>query len=119
MILLFSLALTALIPQKIKRLNSDLDAINTWFSRKKLSLNISKTIFMVYSTNSIGKRFSDIALNIGGETVDRVERFKYHGVVFDENLSWEEHIKQVHSTASSRLYLFRQIRNFWTLNNPK
>jgi len=29
---------------------------------------------MVYSTNSIGKRFSDIALNIGGETIDRVKK---------------------------------------------
>jgi len=84
--LLFSIALTALIPQKISK-NSDLDAINTWFSLNKLSLNISKAKFMVYSTNSLGKRFSDIALNIGSETIDRVKKFKYLGVAFDENLS--------------------------------
>ena len=42
---------------------------------------------MVYSTNSLGKRFSDIALNIGSETIDRVKKFKYLGVAFDENLS--------------------------------
>jgi len=39
------------------RLNSDLDAINTWFSLNKLSLNIS-----IYSTKSLGECFSDIAL---------------------------------------------------------
>jgi len=33
------------------------------------------TKFMVYSTNSLGKRFSDIALNIGAETIDRVKKF--------------------------------------------
>jgi len=59
------------------RLNSDLDAINTWFSLNERSLNISKTKFMVYSTNSLGKRFSDLALNIGGETIDRVKKFKH------------------------------------------
>jgi len=56
-------------PNTIKnRLNSDLDVINIWFSLNKLSLNKSNTKFMVYSTNSLDKRFSDIALNIGGET---------------------------------------------------
>jgi len=58
---------------------------------------------MIYSTNSLGKRFSDIALSIGSETIDRVKKFWYLGVVFDENRSWEQHIKQVHSKASSRL----------------
>jgi len=57
MILLFSLTLTTLIPKKI---NSDLDAINTWFYLNQLSLNISKTQFMVYSTNSLAKRFSGL-----------------------------------------------------------
>jgi len=46
----------------------------------------------VYIPNSLGKRFSDIALNIGGETINRVKTFKYLGAVFDENLSWEERI---------------------------
>jgi len=63
----------------------------------KRTLNISKTKLMVYSSNSLLNRFADIALNIGGETIDRVKKFKYLGVVFDENLSWEEHIKHMHS----------------------
>ena len=74
---------------------------------------------MVYSTNSLGKRFSDIALNIGGETKDRVKKFKYLGLVFNENLSWEEHIKQVHSKASSGLYVSRKIRNFLDTKQSK
>jgi len=37
----------------------------------------------------------------------------------DENLSWEEHSKQVHSKASSRLYLLRQIRNFLDTKQSK
>jgi len=36
---------------------------------------------MVYSTNSLDKRYSDIALNIGGETIDREKKFKYLGIV--------------------------------------
>ena len=107
-------------PDTIKdRLNSDLDTINTWFSLNKPSLNISKTKCMVYRANSLGKRFPDIALKIGGEIIDRVKNFKYLGVVFDENLSWEEDIKQVHSKVSSRLYLFRQIRIFLDTKQSK
>ena len=64
------------------RLSSEFDAINTWFSLNKMSLNISKPKFMVYSTNSLGNRFSDIALNIGGETIDRVKKLKYLGCSF-------------------------------------
>jgi len=51
--------------------------------------------------------------------IDRVQKFKYLGVVFDENLSWEEHIKRVHSKSSSRLYLFKQIGNFLDTKQSK
>jgi len=55
-------------------MNSDLDVTNTCLSLKKLSLNISKTKFIGYSTNALGKRFSDIALNFGGKIIDRVKK---------------------------------------------
>jgi len=37
-------------------------------------------------------------------------------IVFDGNLSWEEHLKHVQPKASPRLYLFRQIRDFLDTN---
>jgi len=46
-------------------------------------------------------------------------KFKYLGVVFGENLYWEEHIKRAHSEACSRLYLFRQTRSSLDIEQSK
>ena len=94
-----------------KRLSSDLNAINDWFTKNHLSLNVSKTKFMIYGTNALKKRFSNLRLDVGGELIERVHNFKYLGVIFDENLTWDNHIEYVHSKASSRLYLFKRLRH--------
>jgi len=58
---------------------------------------------MVYSKNSLGKQFFDIALSIGGGTTERMMKFNSVGVFFHESLTWEKHIKLIHSKASSRV----------------
>ena len=101
------------------KLHSDLTAVNSWLKENHLSLNVSKTKFMVYGTNAIRKRFVGTSLDLDGEGIERVSSFKYLGVVFDEGLTWDEHIKFIHSKASSRLYLFRKLRHYLDKNQAK
>ena len=101
------------------KLHSDLTAVNSWLKENNLSLNVSKTKFMVYGTNAIRKRFLGTSLDLDGEEIEHVSSFKYLGVVFDEGLTWDEHIKFIHSKASSRLYLFRKLRHYLDNNQAK
>ena len=41
---------------------------------------------------------------IKGEAVERVETYKYLGMVFDSKLNWKEDINSVLKKANSRMY---------------
>ena len=53
-----------------RQLDSDLSAVNDWFTKNNLSLNVSKTKFMVYGTSALRKRFSRLSLAIGGKPLN-------------------------------------------------
>ena len=49
---------------------------------------------------------------IKGETVERVDTYKYLGVVFDSKLNWREKINSVLKKVNSRMYCTRKLRPF-------
>ena len=62
--------------------------IANWFKANKLTVNISKTCFSVFSN----KRINIKHLNFDGHTIERTETTKYLGMFIDEKLSWSQHI---------------------------
>ena len=53
--------------------NSCLSALNNWFICNKLSLNLSKTCYMIFSN----KTSADLNLCLNGKNIERVSHFKY------------------------------------------
>ena len=49
---------------------------------------------------------------IKGDAVERVEMYKYLGVVFDNKLYWNENINSVLKKVNSRKYCLRKLRSF-------
>ena len=49
---------------------------------------------------------------IKGEAVERVETYKYLGVVFDSKLNWKENINSVLTKVNTRMYCLRKLRSF-------
>ena len=73
-------------------LNRDLDSVNNWLVSKKLTLNTTKTEFIVISSRQRLNTFSRPPhLTFGGVPVNRVCTAKSLGVYIDENLSWRSH----------------------------
>ena len=75
-------------------INRDLESILKYFINHRLSLNISKTNYMIIGSKEKVKKFGDICLKIGNNMIERVQKVKYLGVLVDENLQWTEHIEQ-------------------------
>ena len=46
------------------------------------------------------------------EAVERVDTYKYLGVVFDSKLTWKENINSVLKKVNSRIYCMRKLRSF-------
>ena len=86
--------------------------IAEWFEKNKLTLNIKKTKLMIFGTNPILPKFSNISLSYNGTTIDRVDSFRYLGVVFDPRLTWSEHINKLSCNISKRIGVIRRVKYY-------
>ena len=69
-------------------LNKDLKSINTWLSANKLTLNLTKTEFLVITSRQRRVYLSDNpSLTINNFPIEQVSSTKSLGVHIDENLS--------------------------------
>ena len=100
-------------------LNEDLRRLAQWFTDHKLTLNISKSKFMLIGGTKKLKSFNQVALNINSEKLDRVESFQHLGVVIHETLSWADHIDHVCHKAYKRIGILRRIKHLLPMATRK
>jgi hypothetical protein len=51
-------------------------------------------------------------IKIKGEPVERVDSYKYLGIVLDSKLSWKENTDHIFKRVQSRMYCLRKLRSF-------
>ena len=72
-------------------LNEQLTAIYEWLCCNKLSLNVLKTHYMIFTPRN--KKVNDINLYINKVPIGRVYVTKFLGVQIDSQLNWKNHIE--------------------------
>ena len=83
-------------------MNHDLSNVNTWLTANKLTLNSSKTEFMLIgSRQRLGTYDTSPKLIIDGDIIKQVSSVKSLGVHIDENLSWNMHIEKIAKKIAS------------------
>ena len=70
-----------------KQLNNELSRLYIWFNVNKLSLNISKTNYMMFSNSKSTQTFN---ISINGVYIRRVSAVKCLGVYRDDELNWKK-----------------------------
>ena len=83
------------IHQLFAKVNEELEKIGDWFKANKLSLNNKKTKYTLFYKNSIKDdlplKLPD--LKIANNEIERKQAIKFLGVMLDENVNWQEHIR--------------------------
>ena len=74
-------------------LNAEVSKINMWFQLNKLSLNITKSKFMVFKATH--KKIKIPVIKINQNELDHVETVNFLGVNLDTNISWKSHLCKV------------------------
>ena len=67
-----------------------------WFTVNKLSLNVTKTNFIVFN-NDILNKGHNFQISIDGNSLQRVDNVKFLGIHIDSKLSWNEHVCNISS----------------------
>ena len=84
--------------------NHNLENIRQWFLANKLSLNITKTEFLVIgSAYNLANLGSSPEIRPGDTFIKRVCSAKSPGVYIDERLPWSCHINHVAKKVSSAI----------------
>lgn len=86
------------IEQLINNLNAELDHVSEWFQINRLSLNVSKSAYIIFGRTSYN--IHDSIVKIGGEILQKVESTKFIGVEVDSNLNWKQHIQKIEKYLS-------------------
>ena len=76
----------------INQVNNELNTIDLWLKRNKLSLNYSKTSFIISNKQPNKTCDYEFKLKINNNLIKRVNSIKYLGVLIDSKLSWSEHV---------------------------
>jgi hypothetical protein len=90
-----------------RQLNEELLTIAEWFQSNRLSLNITKTSYMIFSNikNLSAKLFIDkVPLSIQYDT-------KFLGVILSSNLKWNKHIEIVRNKSSKNIGIISKVRH--------
>lgn len=96
--------------------NQDLEALTEWFRSNKLSLNVGKTHYVLFTHNYI-QIPENQNITIGNEIIERKETVKFLGMYIDSKLEWHDHIKYVKNKISSSLYAMRKVRHVLRTNH--
>lgn len=79
----------------VQQLNLELVHVNDWFAANKLSLNIKKTNYILFSSHRKKLPLTEIPLLINNTPVPRVTSIKFLGVLIDSHLTWNDHIHSI------------------------
>ena len=97
-------------------INGEHHKVNDWLVANRLSLNVDKTKYIIFHNSR--KEISNFSLNLilnHGE-IEKVSTFNFLGIILDENIHWEPHIKNVACRPAKYCGVLSKLKNFLPLH---
>ena len=91
----------------VDTLNNELRCASDWIKSNKLSLNLQKTNYMLFS-NSINNIPGDIVFD--NTLINKESQIKFLGVTLDDKLSWKPHTNNICKTISRNIGIINKLK---------
>ena len=85
-----------------------MQALQNWFSAKKLTLNVQKSVCMLFVPNG---RCVKIDLELDGLKIPQVRNTKLLGTWIDDELKWNEHVNKIILKLKSKIHMLYKGKN--------
>ncbi len=89
--------------------NAELVKVYEWLLSNKLTLNISKSKYMIVTNK---KLTGSITVQINGQQLEECQTYKYLGVYIDKNISWKTHTEHVCTKLSRACGALAKTRHY-------
>ena len=93
-----------------EKINDELKLIADWLKSNKLSLNTSKSKYMIFHTAQ--KKINPLKLELENTFLERVSVFNFLGLTINENLTWKNHIDKVANKISKSMGILNKLKHF-------
>ena len=95
-----------------KEMNKELQKLYDWLGINRLSLNLTKTNFLLF--HSINKTKASITIKINKKAIEEVKYVKYLGVLIDSHLSFKYHIDELNKKIARSAGILYKLKHFVT-----
>ena len=93
-------------------INNELIYLNNWIQANKLSLNLQKTHYMLFSS-SLDNLPGQVVFN--QTPIDRVRTAKFLGLFIDEHLNWNTHLVHLNKLISRNAGIIYKLKQFFPI----
>ena len=94
----------------LSTVNSELRNVLEWVNANKLSLNIPKTNFMIFS-NTLRDLPGDVLID--GTPLVKVKSSRFLGITFDDKLNWKSHTINICKTISRNIGIMNKLKYYF------
>ena len=102
--------------KKIQNLQNFVNDVRKWMLENKLNIIDSKTEFLIIGSKHQLNKITIDSIKIGDSDIKPVTSVKNLGVLFDNNLSMENHTTKTCSAAFYHIYNIKHIRKYLNQN---
>ena len=82
-------------------MNGELKKLCLWLQINKLSLNIDKTKYMLFSKKDVS--IGNVSVNISNVSIKNGSCVKFLGIHIDKHLSWSDHVRCIKNKSSKAI----------------
>ena len=77
----------------VNEINVEIDKTYSWVKSYKLSLNVEKANFMLFTHKYFSRNMDDLLIN--GNRISEMNETKFLGVIIDNKLNWSPNIMHI------------------------
>ena len=83
-----------------------------WLEDNKLTVNLNKTQYSIFQTKNMNIPDWLNNIKINNNTIKRVHSARFLGIILDEKLKWDDHVKQLSESLTQIINAFKIIKNY-------
>ena len=103
------------IPASSELINRELSRVGEWLIINRLSINITKTKYMLFHPRQKDVSHMTLEPTLNGEKIEQVDSFNFLGVVIDKHISWKYHAEMLSNKISKYCGVLSRLKNYLPL----
>ena len=100
-----------------KDINTDLSILSEWLCANKLSINLNKTVCIIFNKKTTKLPPRNIEIKMDNNKLEIKVSTKFLGVTIDNALNWHDHIMNVKGKINSSIYIINRVKHLLSIKH--